>query len=63
MTVAAVALSEDGKVVVVPKHAVSAARGLTLCGRDGTALLGMRWEWVPAVDQCPECVLFLSAEQ
>lgn len=63
MTVAAVALGEDGTVVSIPKHAVSATPGLTLCGRDGTALLGMRWEWVPDVDQCHECVLFLSAEQ
>lgn len=57
------ALGADGSVEVLPKHAVSTVKGVTLCGRDGAPLIGMRWDWVPEQDQCPECVLFLSAEQ
>ncbi len=62
MTDAAVALNQDGTVMVLPKHALSSLPDRTVCGKAGAGLIGMRWEKLPAVDQCSECTLFLSAE-
>ena len=62
MTDAAVALSDDGTVKALPKHALSTISGRTVCGQGGASLPGMRWEHIPLVDQCSECALFLSAE-
>lgn len=56
------ALNQDGTVLVLPKHALSSLPDRTVCGKPGTALIGMRWEKLLEVDQCPECTLFLSAE-
>lgn len=56
------ALSSDGTVLVLPKHALSSLPDRTVCGKPGAALIGMRWDSLLEVDQCPECILFLSAE-
>jgi hypothetical protein len=62
MTDAAVAINQDGTVLALPKHALSSLRDRTVCGKPGAGLIGMRWDKLLEVDQCPECTLFLSAE-
>ncbi|MGI8537724.1 MAG: hypothetical protein ACR2K2_14865 [Mycobacteriales bacterium] len=62
MTDAAVALSDDGTVEALPKHALSTLSDRAVCGKGAASLPGLRWEHIPAEDQCSECALFLSAE-